>query len=121
MQNNMFTMTYCRRKRIKDKTSDSIKHTIDIFFYILTLINAGFFYNYLTRGGGRNHPPPRIFDFRTQKSGFKGTTLKYRQILTSRKKNWVNTPKIGPVPLKSKFLPKCRKSRFARNANFQEF
>ena len=61
----------------------------------LTLINAGFFYNYLTRGG-RNHPPPRIFDFRTQKLGFKGFTLKYRQILTSRKKIGSIPQKLGP-------------------------
>ena len=57
----------------------------------LTLLNASYFYYYLTRGrGGRNHPPSK----RPKNHGLRvnhGRTLQYRQLLGA-KKNGVNPP-----------------------------
>ena len=47
-----------------------------------------------------------------------GRTLKYRQLLGSRKKNGVDPPKIGPVPLKSKFRQKMSNMTTSKIANF---
>ena len=63
----------------------------------------GSFLTKFTAGGGRNHlhpsnqPKNQIFRLNH------GRTLKYRQLLDSRKKNGVNRPKIGP-PQKSSLI-----------------
>ena len=77
----------------------------------LTLLNAGYFYNYLTRGGAQSSPPSN----RPKNKGLRinhGWTLRYRQLLGGREKNGVDPPKFGPVSQKLKFPQKCQKSKF---------
>jgi len=83
----------------------------------ITLLYAGYFYNNLTRGGAQSSSPSN----RPKNQGLGinyGRTLKYRQLLDSRKKNGVDPPKIGPVPLKSKFRQKMSNMTTSKIANF---
>merc|ERR1711873_379419 len=66
-------------------------------------------------GGGRNHLPPSN---QPKNQSFRlnhGRTLKYRQLLDSRKKKWGQSPQNWARTVESKFQPKCRKSRFFTN------
>ena len=61
----------------------------------LNLLNATYFYNYLTRGGAQSSSPLKS----TKNQGLRvkhGRTLKYRQLLGSRKKLGSIPPKLGP-------------------------
>ena len=86
----------------------------------LTLFSTASWPTYSARGGDI-YPPqgflilgPKNQDLRSKQ----GTTLKYRQLLTSIKKIGVNSPKIEPTRSKSKFPRKRRKSRFCQNCSF---
>ena len=61
----------------------------------LTLLYAGYFYNNLTRGGAQSSSPLKS----TKNQGLRinhGRTLKYSQLLGSRKKMGSIRPKLGP-------------------------
>ena len=86
-------------------------------FSSLTLLNAEYFYNYLTRGRAQSSPPSN----RPKNQGLRithGWTLKYRQLLGSRKKwgrsaqNWARTDEI-------KISPKMSKITISRNLLFE--
>ena len=80
----------------------------------LTLINATYFYNYLTRGGAQSSSPLKS----TKNQGLRvkhGKTLKYWQLLGSRKKLRSIPPKLGPYRGNQNF----RKN--AENRDFKKF
>merc|ERR1711873_253083 len=65
-------------------------------------------------GGGFSIFGPKNQGLRSKQ----GTTLKYRQLLTSIKRIGVNSPKIEPTRSKSKFPRKRRKSQFCQYRSF---
>ena len=80
----------------------------------LTLLNATYFYNYLTRGGAQSSSPLKS----TKNQGLRvkhGRTLKYRQLLGSRKKLGSIPPKLGPYRGNQNF------SKNAENRDFKKF
>ena len=86
---------------------------------ILTLLNAGYFYNYLTwrGGGGRNHPPLKV----TQKSGFKDKSLldpKIQASIRQQEKNWGRSAQYWARTDEIKISPKMSNLDIVENREF---
>ena len=78
------------------------------FFELLTLINAAYFHNNLTRRGAQSSSPSN----RPKNQGLRknyGRILKYRQLLLSREKKGSIRPKLGPYR---------RNQNFGQNVEF---
>ena len=83
-----------------------------------------FWPTYLPQGGGGIFTPLGIFNFLTQKSGYKGKTVynpMKRQLVRRREKNGSIPPKLGPYRANENFRQNVENRDSAQKACFQEF